>query len=71
MKISELVTKLNALRETEGDLDVVHEQGEFDDLYPVEEITTIEVDKTGEEWNDFYKVRPDGRVANAKAVELS
>lgn len=71
MKISELVTKLNALRATEGDLDVVHEQGEFNDLYLVDKITTIEVDKTGEEWKDFYRVRPGGRVANAKAVELS
>lgn len=79
MKVSELITKLATIIETDGDLEVLTRSGEMGDPDPVTEANVVNVDRTvygdtdaGRAWHHaFYRIPYDqDEVTNARAVEI-
>jgi hypothetical protein len=72
VRISELIEQLEALRRNEGDLDVIHRQGEMDDPYGVAEVKAVNVNRSQYGVSVYYDFPWDeSTVTNARAVELA
>lgn len=73
MEATELITKLAAIVETDGDLDIIYRTGEMMDPYGVSDLEIVGVDA------HFYEGLPidytipwdQDAITNARAVEIS